>query len=768
MLRRNLLLIATSVTIMAALIGSGLVVTAISERQEPLRLAAQRTAELSTYAGMLSAHAAYIAQREEATAIDALGNRQLAELTVEAARQLDQAWDNELAATVLAKTREVAASSRQVVTVRVEEGQTPAIPLVPAMTAQAAKLQADLAMTKDALQREVEEVQSRTLIGIFGTSGAAGALIVGLFLLIIISRRRHTRQEADQAALRESETRLKALVRHGSDMITVVAPDATVLYQAGAAQTMLGYEPQELEGHKLSDWLVPADAAELLALCANANGSSAAREIRFRHRDGRLRVCEARATSLHGAGGWDGIVLNIWDVSERKELEERLRHQAFHDGLTGLPNRALFGDRLDHALSRRARRKGGADVSVMLIDLDDFKSINDSFGHLVGDRLLRIIAERLDEALRAADTISRLGGDEFGVIIDESDSQADDIDTAQRILAAIERPFEVEGRHYPVSASIGIARQEEGSSGEQLIRNADLAMYEAKGKGKNGWSVYSSGMHIATEERLQLKADLAHAVAGGGQLEIHYQPMVALETGAIVGLEALLRWIHPTRGTIPPETFIPLAEESGSILEIGRWVLREACRQGQGWIESTDRDLLISVNVSARQLASIQVVHDVEDALEASGLPAERLVVEVTESQLMRNVDQAVAALDAIREMGVRVAIDDFGTGYSSLSQLEQLPVDILKVDRDFAGTSRDRSEHARLLRAVMDIGDSLNLSTIAEGIETPGQLAELRELDFPLGQGFLFSRPMPGAEVDVLLAEGGDRVVGEPRAADV
>ena len=299
---------------------------------------------------------------------------------------------------------------------------------------------------------------------------------------------------------------------------------------------------------------------------------------------------------------------------------------------------------------------------------------------------------------------------------------------------------------FPVTASVGVARSVPGQAGaEQLVRDADLAMYAAKGDGKGRWTAFRPEMHVATEERLQLKSDLAQAVRAGDQFELFYQPLVALDAGSVVGLEALLRWNHPSRGRLEPEEFLPLAEETGAIVPIGRWVLEESCRQGRAWVDSSGKGLMISVNVSARQLSSPGLAQDVRAALARSGLPPERLVLEVTETELMRDVERAIAVLAEIRELGVRVAIDDFGTGYSSLSQLERLPVDILKVDREFAGAPRDPGEHSKLLRAVMEIGDSLHMETVAEGVETPEQLEELRGLHYPLGQGFLFSRPVPG-----------------------
>jgi diguanylate cyclase (GGDEF)-like protein len=432
-------------------------------------------------------------------------------------------------------------------------------------------------------------------------------------------------------------------------------------------------------------------------------------------------------------------------------LEERLRHEAFHDGLTGLANRVLFNERLEHALVRGLR--GGRPVSVLLIDLDDFRSVNDSLGHTTGDELLRETARRLDGVLRGVDTVARLGGDEFGVILDDGLAGSDE-EAARRVVAALAEPFELGDRSLPVAASIGIARAAPGrADAEQLVRDADLAMYAAKAERKGSFVLYRDDMHVATEARLRLKADLLRGLATTDQMEPYYQPVVALEDGAVVGLEALLRWNHPTRGIVHPEEFVPLAEETGAIVQIGRRVLRRACREARSWAEWSSRDLFVSVNVSAAQLRDESLLEDVRAALADSGLAPASLVLEVTETQFMADPEAAGAVLRAVKELGVGVAIDDFGTGYSSLGQLERLPVDIIKVDRELVDGACDQAEHAALLGAVVEIADSLGLATIAEGIETPEQLRRLRELHFPLGQGFLFSRPVPSRAVGTLLA---------------
>jgi diguanylate cyclase (GGDEF)-like protein len=425
------------------------------------------------------------------------------------------------------------------------------------------------------------------------------------------------------------------------------------------------------------------------------------------------------------------------DNAARRKLEDELSYRAAHDPLTGLANRRRFVDRLETVL---AANPGGR-LSVLFLDLDDFKTVNDTAGHTVGDQLLAVVGARLRGHLRDGDLAARLGGDEFGILLDGSDVPAAMV-VAQRLLAAMAEPVALDGHTTTIRTSIGIVDgSRPGAKGPELLRDADIAMYAAKASGKGRAAVYAPEMRATVIDRLQLEADLRAAIRQR-QLLLEYEPILELDGGRLRAAEALVRWEHPTRGPLQPDAFIPLAEETGLIVDIGRWVIRAACRQLARWRERLEPGMVMSVNLSARQLADAGLVGDVRAALEANRLPAEALVVEVTESALLMDGDDALANLVALRAMGIRVAIDDFGTGYSSLSYLGRLPVDILKVDRAFV-SRLDSEEEARPLAAVVvRLGETLGLETIAEGIETPQQLAALRRLGCALGQGFLFARP--------------------------
>jgi diguanylate cyclase (GGDEF)-like protein len=438
-----------------------------------------------------------------------------------------------------------------------------------------------------------------------------------------------------------------------------------------------------------------------------------------------------------------GFSAFIHDISERKRLEAELTHQALHDPLTGHANRTLFLDRMAHALSRGERN--GDPTTVLFLDLDGFKTVNDSLGHGVGDQLLCAVGERLNDCVRPSDTIARLGGDEFAVLLEETGI---DIGTevAGRITETLSSPFLVEGRQVAARASIGIASGPAGKrTADELLRDADLAMYHAKRLGKARHAVFEASMHTAALERLELEADLARAITSGEML-VHYQPIVRLADGSLTGVEALVRWNRPGRGLVSPQEFIPVAEESDLIVKIGRQVLEDACRQAGAWCSGhrPTSPLQLSVNLSARQLVDPGLVADVEGALSRSGFDPTLLVMEITESILMEQSDRAMVSIAALKSLGVRLAIDDFGTGYSSLSYLRRFPVDVLKIDKTFIAALVGGPEDAALPRAIIRLAQTLQLVTVAEGIETADQLARLQELGCDFGQGYLFSRPLP------------------------
>jgi diguanylate cyclase (GGDEF)-like protein len=430
-------------------------------------------------------------------------------------------------------------------------------------------------------------------------------------------------------------------------------------------------------------------------------------------------------------------------VSERKAFEDQLAHQAFHDPVTNLANRALFVERVRHAVARARRERN--QLAVIFMDLDDFKTINDSLGHAAGDAVLLEIAKRLTGSIRPSDTAARFGGDEFAVLLEDVDTAQEAADTAERILESLGAPLRLEGKELFIRCSLGIsiADGDAAAGADELIRNADAAMYIAKRDGKGGYRLFEPAMHEGVLERLELRADLQRAMTSG-QLELHYQPLVHLSDGGVTGVEALLRWHHPERGTVGPDTFIPLAEEMGLIVPIGRWVLREACRQARHMqnLLPADPPLSMSVNLSVRQLQHSDIAADVRVALADSGLDAASLTLEITETVMMTDTDLAVQRLGELKQIGVRLAMDDFGTGYSSLSYLSRFPVDILKMDRSFL-SNRASPQTAGLAAAVIALGETMQLEVVAEGIEYPEQWRGLRELGCGVGQGFLFARPM-------------------------
>ncbi len=555
---------------------------------------------------------------------------------------------------------------------------------------------------------------------------------------------------------RRSEARFRSLVQNSNDLIAVLEPDLTVRYMTPSVEVLLGQEPSTVIGTRLHDLLHP-DELELIVARLHEEVQSEGRvelEFRLRHDDGSWRTVEGVISNLLDDPSVGGLVLTAHDVSERQALEDQLTHQAFHDALTGLPNRALLTDRVMHALERA--RRTGFDLAVLFLDVDDFKTINDSLGHVAGDQLLVEMANRLQGCLRGSDTAARLGGDEFAIVLEETDGIEGAARVAARILDAVAPPFTLGGTELLARASIGIVLGRPGQTAGELLRNADVAMYQAKRQGGNRYELFKPEMHAAALTRLELKAELERAFHAE-ELDLHYQTLIELETGRIVGLEALLRWTHAVRGPISPTEFVPLAEETGLINAIGHWALARACRQTLEWQQTLPggESLSANVNLSARQILQPGFHERISDVLSHSGLDPRHLVLEITESTLMEDVEGVSARLAELRAMGVRIAIDDFGTGFSSLSYLQRFPVDELKIAKEFVDDVVDDPRKARLVEAIVRLAGSLDLETVAEGIEEPAQRDRLREMGCTLGQGYLFARPVPAAQVVERFAAG-------------
>jgi diguanylate cyclase (GGDEF)-like protein/PAS domain S-box-containing protein len=574
----------------------------------------------------------------------------------------------------------------------------------------------------------------------------AAVLFVGLFRAF--QRTRHSLEGAEERALRESEHWFRSLVQNASELIVVVDADTTVRYVTDSITPLLGYRRGDVIGRKLVELAHPRDAAHLRKVAAS-EPSGHAFECRLWRRGGALVFMEWVQGVRPGA---PGCILTGRDVSERRQLEQELRHQAFHDSLTGLANRALFEDRLSHALAGLPRTGGG--LTVLFVDLDDFKTVNDSLGHSAGDELLRAVGERLQRNLRGTDTAARLGGDEFGVLLEDAPTSTAAAETARRLLAALEPPFLIEGRRLNVSASIGIAVSDPYSEAMQLMRNADLAMYEAKRRGGAQWRLFEESMHATALGRLELGSQLQRAVEEQ-QFELHYQPIVRLSDAAVVGAEALIRWRHPERGLLQPKEFLPLAEQTRLIVQIGHWALTEACGTLAAWEEAFPRPdpLFLSVNISMRQLHERDVVEDVRAALAEAEIEPQRLVLEITESLLADEAEATLGRLQRLRALGVRLAVDDFGTGYSALSYLQRFPIDILKIDRSFVEQARRASTSLNLVRSIVQLGRSLHLDLVAEGIEEAEQAEELLAMGVTSGQGFYFAEPLEPERFGALLA---------------
>jgi len=554
----------------------------------------------------------------------------------------------------------------------------------------------------------------------------------------------------DRSTLRKLED-YRRIFRHAGDAALVLDPDGCVVLDANRrASEVYDVAPEALVGRPYAS--VSNGAIELRSRMESLVVDGAGQDFELVHR-------RADGTPLHLHVGLSVVqfrgrraVLAIQrDFTERRGLEQQLRHQVFHDRLTGLANRALFTERVEHAFTRASR--GGRAIVVLFMDLDDFKTVNDTLGHAAGDDLLIAVGRRISTPLRTIDTIARMGGDEFAILLEDTDHGDHCVSVACRILEELERPFEIEGREIFIGSSIGIATSEQADSVEDLIRNADLAMYAAKQGGKGAFAIFEPWLRDRLAERMDLESSL-HGAVERDELEVHYQPIISLENGRITGFEALLRWDHPERGPIEPAVFIPVAEETGLILPLGEWVMKRACVQVAAWRAEFPQHgpLTVTVNLAPRQLVDPALPGAVRAALDASGLPPEALVLEATEDAVMQDLDAMHRVVNTLDDLGVLLSIDDFGTGFSSLAHLSRLPIDMLKIDRTFVvGIGRGPSDGA-LAQTIIAIARTLGVETVAEGIRTYEQVATLRSLGCRIGQGFLFSQPLPADEVGHLL----------------
>ena len=602
-----------------------------------------------------------------------------------------------------------------------------------------------------------------------GTQPLLGLAIGVVVLTALAFARQFTSTQDAVRALAEStarnnEARFQALVQHSSDVIMILDPDGTIRYASPSMALVFGHDPATLVSARIESILHPDDLApalqflEELARSKRSRAGCAApgvlkREWRIRHANGAWLTVDNVGTNLLHEPVIGGLVLNTRDVTEQSVIKQQYMHQAFHDPLTDLANRSLFLYQVGHALAR-AQRQSGA-VTVLFLDLDNFKTVNDSLGHAAGDRLLVDAARRLATCVRDSDHIARLGGDEFAVLVEDAGSVDEVLDIAARVGVALSKPFALSGKEVFVNASIGIARSARGESTDELVRNADVAMYVAKSRGKGRHVLFEPEMHKAALDRLVVEADLRRAIEHE-EFILQYQPIVELVTGDVIGAEALVRWMCRDRGTVPPGLFIPIAEETGLIVPIGRWVLRRACREAKRWSDERGIPVRITVNLSGRQLQEPGIVDDVRQALADSGLAAGQLVLEMTESMLMHNTELSMARLNALKELGISLAIDDFGTGYSSLSYLQRYPIDILKIDKAFVDVIDKGGEGPVLASAIVALGETLRMITVAEGIETEAQRGHLLTLGCELGQGYLFAPPLDAEDFwHLLLARG-------------
>lgn len=576
---------------------------------------------------------------------------------------------------------------------------------------------------------------------------------------LLVERGRRQRAEADAArtaeeldAVVQGFGRAQAVLDETTDFVALAHPDGLLFYLNRSA------------AHRLSLDIVatPVRFIELLdaegqAAWVREGAAAVERDDRWSldteliGADGRAVPASVLILTHRGPDGALEYLSAVGrDISERRALEARLTHQALHDALTGLPNRILFMDRLAHAHTQLSPDAATSALAVLYVDLDRFKTVNDSYGHDCGDRLLVHAGARICDELRAQDSVARLGGDEFVVLLDRIEGPADAVQVADRILAALARPLTVDGRRLHVSASVGIAVGR--ADPDTMVRHADLAMYRAKERGRGRWEIFEPELNERAQRRMSDETALSAAIAAQEFL-LHYQPVVDLRTGGVTGFEALVRWDSPKRGLVPPDQFIPLAEETGLIDVLGRWVLEEACQQGRRWqLALDDPTLQIAVNVSARQFQQVDLVEQIVTVLRTTGLPPTSLLLEITETAVMGDPAHAAATMRQLAAHNVRFALDDFGQGYSSLGHLKRFPIDVVKIDKEFVDGLTTNASDAQIVQAVLTMAQALGLEVTAEGIEDHAQLDHLRSLGCDHGQGYLLSRPLTAAAATALI----------------
>jgi diguanylate cyclase (GGDEF)-like protein/PAS domain S-box-containing protein len=585
----------------------------------------------------------------------------------------------------------------------------------------------------------------------------AAAILVAaaiLMLFLRLQRQEHIDQleVTERTALRESEERFRALTEQSTDIILIADPSGQIKYASPSVHTVLAVHGDSLVGTNMIDQVHPDDFAKTMSMVPGslAYGRNPIVEFRLRHADGRWLDFECVVRNLIQDKNIGGIVYNARDVTERKHAQEELLFNATHDALTGLPNRVLFLGRLQSVVDRIKRHPHQA-AAVLFVDIDDFKVVNDCYGHVTGDVLIKEVSNRLRACMRSDGTIARMGGDEFTVLVEDVTDPSDAIRVAQRIQSSFTRPFLLEGLEVFKTTSIGIALTSPEISAEAVLQNADIAMYRAKDQGKACSLLFDRMMHEQVMSRLLLEAKLRHALENE-ELTLHYQPIVAVDTGAVQGFEALLRWQPSGSNSIPPSTFVPVAEQCGLIVPISRWALKTACLEAVSWRQGypADPPLYVSINISSKHFSHAGFIGHVKDALEESAVDPQCITIELTESLAMNDVAATEQTMSQLRTLGVNLSIDDFGTGYSSLSYLRRFPVDTLKIDQSFVATMD--AENYAIVTTIVGLARNLDLKVVAEGVETTNQHQLLRLAGCGFAQGYLFAKPMPAKSVGVFI----------------